>query len=74
MNSRKSNQTIGIVIFGEVFNLAQAWIADVILRFRLAAKLEATHGGGVWQDWGTDAAGQKKTYAKLIWGIAVPFR
>lgn len=56
-----------------VFNLAEAWTADVILRFRLTAWLEATLGGAVWQDWGTDSAGQKLTYTKLFWGIAVPF-
>jgi hypothetical protein len=56
-----------------VFNLAQAWMADLTLRFRLTDWLEATLGGSIWQDWGTDPAGRKQTFAKLIWGIAVPF-
>jgi hypothetical protein len=56
-----------------IFDRAQAWTADVILRIRVTAWLEATIGGGLWQDWGTNAAGQKKTYSKIIWGIAVPF-
>ncbi len=55
------------------FNLAGAWTADVILRFRLTAWLEATVGGAIWQDWETDSAGKKQTYTKLFWGIAVPF-
>ena len=57
----------------EVFNLAQTWMADVVLRCRLTAWLEVTLGGSIWQDWGTDPAGGKQTFSKIIWGIAVPF-
>jgi hypothetical protein len=57
----------------EVFDLAQAWLGDVILRCRLTAWLEVTLGGSIWQDWGTNPAGGKQTFSKLIWGIAVPF-
>jgi len=56
-----------------VFDLAQAWMGDAILRLRLTDWLEATMGGGIWQDWGTDPAGRKQTFSKLIWGLAVPF-
>ena len=56
-----------------VFNLAQTWMADVVLRCRLTAWLEVTLGGSIWQDWGTDPAGGKQTFSKIIWGIAVPF-
>jgi hypothetical protein len=63
----------GLIQSSAVFDLAQAWLADLILRFRLTDWLEATVGGGIWRDWGADAAGRKQTYSKLIWGIAVPF-
>jgi len=56
-----------------VFNLAQAWLAEVIVRFRLTGWLEATVGGTVWQDWGEDTAGVKQTFSRLSWGLAVPF-
>lgn len=55
------------------FNLAQAWMADGILRVRLASWLEVTLGGSVWQDWWSDASGGRTTYSKLFWGIAIPF-
>jgi hypothetical protein len=63
----------GLIQSSAVFDLAQAWMADVILRFRLTDWLEATLGGSIWQDWGTDPAGRKQTFTKLMWGIAVPF-
>ena len=63
----------GLIQSSAVFDLAQAWTADLILRFRLTDWLEATLGGGIWQDWGADPAGGKQTFTKLMWGIAVPF-
>ncbi len=63
----------GLIQSSAVFDRAQAWLADVILRFRLTGWLEATLGGGIWQDWGADPAGEKQTFTKLMWGIAVPF-
>ena len=48
-------------------------MADVILRFRLTDWLDATVGGGVWQDWETDTGGPEADILELIWGIAVPF-
>jgi len=63
----------GLIQSSAVFDLAQAWMADVILRFRLTDWLEATVGGRIWQDWGTDPAGGKQTFTKLMWGIALPF-
>ncbi len=63
----------GLIQSSAVFDRAQAWLADVILRFRLTDWLEATLGGRIWQDWGRDPAGGKQTFTKLMWGIAVPF-
>jgi hypothetical protein len=56
-----------------VLGRAEAWLADLILRFRLTGWLEGTLGAGIWKDWGPSPAGQKKTFTKLVWGIAVPF-
>jgi hypothetical protein len=62
-----------VIQSGAVLGRAEAWLADLIIRFRLTGWLEGTVGGGIWADWGPSPAGQKKTFTKLIWGIAVPF-
>jgi len=56
-----------------VFGRSEAWLADLIFRARLAEWLEVTLGGGVWSDLVTSPLGNKQTFYKLIWGIAVPF-
>ncbi|MFZ2053210.1 MAG: hypothetical protein WAU81_03335 [Candidatus Aminicenantales bacterium] len=48
-------------------------LADLILRFRLEDWLEATVGGGIWADARTSPLGNKQTFSKLVWGIAIPF-
>ena len=62
-----------VIQSGAVFGRAEAWLADLILRLRLTGWLEGTLGAGIWQDWGPSPGGQKKTFTKLVWGIAVPF-
>jgi hypothetical protein len=55
------------------FGRSEAWLADLIFRVRLAGWLEATLGGGVWSDLIRSPLGNKQTFYKLIWGIAIPF-
>jgi hypothetical protein len=63
----------GVIQSSSVFGRAEAWLADLIIRIRLTGWLEGSFGGGIWADWGPSPAGLKKTFSKLIWGIAVPF-
>ncbi|MGB7297152.1 MAG: hypothetical protein WBC70_16345 [Candidatus Aminicenantales bacterium] len=68
--------SLSIQILGRssaVFGRIESGLADVILRFRLDDWLEATIGGTVWADARTSPRGQKKTFSKLVWGIAIPF-
>jgi hypothetical protein len=55
------------------FGRSEAWLADLVLRVRLAGWVEATMGGGVWADRVRSPLGTKQTFYKLIWGIAIPF-
>jgi hypothetical protein len=52
---------------------SETWLADLVLRVRLAGWIEATVGGGVWADRVRSPLGTKQTFTKLIWGIAIPF-
>jgi hypothetical protein len=62
-----------IVQADAVFGHGETWLADIILRFRLAGWLEATAGGSLWKDRGLSPAGRKQTFSKLFWGVAIPF-
>jgi hypothetical protein len=55
------------------FGRNEVWLADLLLRVRVADWLEATLGGGIWSDILTSPLGNKQTFYKLIWGMAVPF-
>ena len=57
----------------ELFSRGQALFADLILRLKLTEWFELSAGGGLWQDLETTRLGNKQTFTKLIWGIAVPF-
>lgn len=57
----------------KTFSLGQAFHADIILRFQLLQWLELSLGGGIWQDIQTSRLGNKQSYYKFIWGLAVPF-
>jgi len=52
---------------------SEAWLADLVLRARLSGWLEASLGGGLWSDLVRSPLGNKQTYYKLNWGIAIPF-
>ncbi len=55
------------------FSHGQALLGDLILRLKLAEWFELSAGGGLWQDLETSRLGNKQTFYKLFWGIAVPF-
>jgi hypothetical protein len=52
---------------------SETWLADLIFRARLSGWLEATLGGGVWSDLIGSPLGNKQTFYRLTWGIAIPF-
>lgn len=52
---------------------SEAWLGDLVLRIRLTGWLEASLGGGFWADLVTSPLGNKQTFSKLTWGIAIPF-
>jgi len=56
-----------------VFGRSEVWLADLVFRVRVAAWLEATLGGGIWSDILTSPLGNKQTFYKVLWGMAVPF-
>lgn len=57
----------------KVFSLGEALLADLIIRLELTDWLELSMGGGLWQDIKTSPLGNKKSFHKLFWGIAIPF-
>ncbi len=57
----------------EVFGRIETGLADLILRFRLDSWLEATIGGGFWADARRSPLGNRQSFSKLVWGIAIPF-
>lgn len=52
---------------------SETWLGDLVLRVQLSGWLEASLGGGFWSDLVTSPLGNKQTFAKLTWGIAIPF-
>ena len=56
-----------------VFGGNEVWLGDLVFRIRLADWLEATLGAGIWSDLLTSPLGNKQTFYKLLWGMAVPF-
>ena len=57
----------------KVFSLGQAFLSDLIIRIKLKDWFELSLGGGLWKDIKTSPSGNKQTFHKLIWGIAIPF-
>ncbi len=56
-----------------VFGGNEVWLGDLFFRIRLADWLEATLGAGIWSDLLTSPLGNKQTFYKMTWGMAVPF-
>lgn len=57
----------------DYFSLGQAFIVDLIIRFRVLDYLELSSGAGLWKDIQKSRLGNQKNFYKLIWGIAIPF-
>ncbi len=55
------------------FSVGQAVLGDLICRIRVFDFLEITLGGSFWKDIQLSRLRNKKTFYKLIWGLAVPF-
>jgi hypothetical protein len=55
------------------FSLGQAFLADLIFRIRLLEHVELSIGGSIWKDIQESRLGNKQTFFKLHWGIAIPF-
>lgn len=55
------------------FARGQTALADFILRIKLLSWLELSLGGGLWQDLEESRLGQRQTFHKIAWGIALPF-
>ena len=55
------------------FSLGQTFLADLIFRVKLLDHLELSFGGSIWKDIQESRLGNKQTFFKLHWGIAIPF-
>lgn len=55
------------------FSLGQAFSGELIFRLRLASWLELSLGGSLWADLENTTLGTKRSFHKLLWGLAVPF-
>ncbi len=58
---------------GKILSLGDTLLADLIIRLKLSNWFELSLGGGIWQDIKTSPDGNKKSFHKLTWGIAIPF-
>lgn len=56
-----------------LFSLGQAFLAEMIIRVKIVGHLELSAGGSIWKDIQESAKGNKQTFYKLQWGIAIPF-
>ena len=55
------------------FDLGQIFMGELIVRIELAPWLELSVGGSFWKDIKTSPLGNKKSFSKLMWGLAIPF-
>ena len=56
-----------------LFSLGQTFLADLIIRVKIFDYMELSAGGSIWKDIQESFKGNKQTYFKLHWGIAIPF-
>ncbi|MHB8093628.1 MAG: hypothetical protein ACYDH0_01675 [Candidatus Aminicenantales bacterium] len=57
----------------KAFSLGQAFLGELILRWRVLSWLDLSLGGTIWTDIKTGPLGEKRSFHKLVWGIAIPF-
>lgn len=62
-----------VVQSDSLFYKGQMILSDLIIRLHLARWLELAWGGGIWSDRNISPDGNKQTFIKLIWGIAIVF-
>jgi hypothetical protein len=55
------------------FSIGQTFLADLIFRVKLLDYLELSFGGSIWKDIQESRRGNKQTFFKLHWGVAIPF-
>jgi hypothetical protein len=55
------------------FSFGQTFMADLMFRIKLLDFIELSIGGSIWKDIQESLLGNKQTFAKLNWGIAIPF-
>lgn len=55
------------------FSLGQSFLGDLIIRIKIFENLELSLGGSIWKDIQESSLGNKLTFTKLHWGIAIPF-
>ncbi len=55
------------------FARSQTALVDLILRIKLLSWLELSLGGGLWQDLKESRLGQRQSFHKITWGLAIPF-
>jgi hypothetical protein len=51
----------------------EAWLADLEARFCPVPWLEVLIGWGTWKDRKLSSSGNKQSFSKFSWGIAIPF-
>lgn len=56
-----------------LFSVGQAFLADLICRYRISEWLELSFGAGIWKDIVTTRLGNRQKFYKFLWGLAVPF-
>jgi hypothetical protein len=56
-----------------IFSQGRAFLADVILRFRMTKYFEFSAGARIWKDVNESPNGNKQSFYKFFWGIAIPF-
>lgn len=55
------------------FARGQAVLVDFLLRIKLLSWLELSLGGSLWQDLKESRLGQRQSFHKITWGMAIPF-
>lgn len=55
------------------FSLGQTFMGDLIFRLKLLDFMELSVGASIWKDIQETILGNKQTFFKLHWGIAIPF-
>lgn len=56
-----------------VFARGQTVLVDFIIRIKFLSWLEFSLGGGLWQDLKESRLGQRQSFHKMTWGVAIPF-